>query len=68
MAGRGLIEHASHPEEGDIPQIVNPLALSGLARRHRPHAPDVGDANNDVLNALGFDADAIGNLIKNGVI
>ncbi|WP_456389663.1 CaiB/BaiF CoA transferase family protein [Profundibacter sp.] len=68
VAGRGLIEHASHPEEGDIPQIVNPLALSGLARRHRPHAPDVGDANNEVLNALGFDADAIENLIKNGVI
>jgi len=68
VAGRGLIETASHPEEGDIPQIVNPLAISGLARQHRPHAPDVGEANDAVLKGLGFDDETIAQLHKNGVM
>jgi len=68
VAGRGLIETAAHPEEGDIPQIVNPLALSGIARRHRPHAPDVGEANEAILKGLGLDAEEIKTLLNNGVM
>ena len=68
VAGRGLIETAAHPEEGDIPQIVNPLAISGIARRHRPHAPDVGEANDAVLKGLGFSDTEIEDLKKDGVM
>jgi len=68
VAGRGLIEIAEHPEEGEIPQFVNPLALSGLAMKHRSPAPDVGESSEAVLKGLGFDKETMDRFHKNGVI
>ena len=68
VAGRGLIEFADHPEEGTIPQFVNPLALSGLAKGNRSPAPDVGESSEAVLKGLGFAPETMARFHKNGVI
>jgi len=67
-SGRGLVEIIDHPGEGEIPQIVNPLALSGLARKRRSPAPEVGESSDIILNGLGFDAKTIEQFHKNRVI
>lgn len=68
VAGRGLIEYVDHPAEGRIPQIVNPLATSGLAVKGRAAAPEAGDATDAVLAGLGFDTDTIAQLRSDGVV
>lgn len=67
VAGRGLIEYVEHPTDGKIPQIVNPLAASGLAVKCRAAAPEVGDATDAVLSGLGFDPETIARFYKDGV-
>jgi CoA:oxalate CoA-transferase len=67
VAGRGLIEYVEHPTDGRIPQIVNPLAASGLAVKCRAAAPEVGDATDAVLAGLGFDPETIARFHKDGV-
>ncbi|MBV1927137.1 MAG: CoA transferase, partial [Rhodobacteraceae bacterium] len=68
VAGRGLIEYVEHPVDGPIPQIVNPLALSGLAHKQRKAAPEVGESNDAILAGLGFDPETIAKFHKDGVI
>ena len=68
VAGRGLIEYVEHPVDGPIPQIVNPLALSGLAHKQRKAAPEVGESNDAILAGLGFDSETIAKFHKDGVI
>lgn len=59
VAARGLIEWISHPSEGRIPILANPLARSGLTRQRAP-APSLGDhqAILDQPDALAATGDA----------
>lgn len=59
---RGLVEWFSHPTQGDIPQLVNPLTASGLTDPHRLPSPELGADTRDVLGELGYndtDIDAL---------
>jgi len=67
VAGRGLIEHIEHPTEGKIPQLANPLSLSGLTRRRRS-APRLGGSSETILDDLGFDSETRKQLFKKGVV
>ena len=43
VAARGMIEWISHPSEGRIPVIANPLHASGLTRDMLAPAPRLGE-------------------------
>ncbi len=51
---RKLIEWVEHPLEGRIPQIANPLGVSGLTDTQRSVAPALGADNDAILSELGF--------------
>ena len=51
---RELIEWIDHPVEGRIPQIANPLAVSGLVDAKRRGAPTLGADNDAILESLGY--------------
>jgi CoA:oxalate CoA-transferase len=51
---RKLIEWTNHPAEGRIPQIANPLSVSGLTDTLRRGAPALGADNDAILAELGF--------------
>jgi crotonobetainyl-CoA:carnitine CoA-transferase CaiB-like acyl-CoA transferase len=42
VAARGLVEWITHPSEGKIPVIANPLNASGLTQQGRKPAPTLG--------------------------
>jgi len=68
VKGRGLIEFIDHVRGANIPQIVNPLAGSGLVRRHRTQAPALGGDRDAILSELGYDAADLARFVKAGVI
>lgn len=68
VEGRGLVEFINHSAGVNIPQIVNPLSTSGLARRHRQQAPALGGDGNTILSGLDFDEADIKRFCKAGVI
>lgn len=68
VRGRGLVTTIDHPHEGRIPQIVNPLSISGIGREQRTPAPRLGADNNEVLRELGFSEADLERFRSTGVI
>jgi crotonobetainyl-CoA:carnitine CoA-transferase CaiB-like acyl-CoA transferase len=58
VAARGLVEWISHPTEGRIPVIANPLHASGLMREGRTPAPALGQHQEIVDRTAAAFADA----------
>jgi crotonobetainyl-CoA:carnitine CoA-transferase CaiB-like acyl-CoA transferase len=65
---RKLIEWIEHPTEGRIPQIANPLAVSGLANTMRRGAPALGADNDAILDSLGYSEAERGQLRRNYIV
>lgn len=65
---RGLLDWQADPRGSLGPQLVNPLALSGLARSRRTFAPALGADTVRVAARLGLSADEIDTLRAGGVI
>ncbi len=65
---RNLIEWIEHPTEGRIPQIANPLAVSGLADTMRRGAPALGADNDAILDSLGYSEAERGQLRRNYIV
>ena len=51
---RGLVRRIEHPQEVEIPELVNPLHPTGLVRERRKPAPMLGADTDDVLEMLGY--------------
>lgn len=68
VAARKLIHVIDDPAEGPMPQIVNPLAGSGLVREQRTSAPNIGFSNDEILHELGFETSDIESFRTQGVI
>jgi CoA:oxalate CoA-transferase len=54
VKARELIARSQHHIDGDIAYLRNPLHLSGIARKDRGPAPEMGEHNQEVLSELGF--------------
>ena len=68
VEARGLIRAATHPSDGPITELRNPLHQTGLVREHREAAPAMGANNNVVLKSFGLSDNEIEALTASGAV
>ncbi len=68
LIAREMIERHPHPTLGEVVFHGNPLRFDDFTPRERALAPDLGEANEEVLGALGVDADALAELREKGIV
>lgn len=49
----------THPRLGDIDLIAQPCEITGFDRSIRSATPDLGEHNDEILQSLGYDSEAI---------
>jgi crotonobetainyl-CoA:carnitine CoA-transferase CaiB-like acyl-CoA transferase len=68
VAARDMVGRVEHPDEGAIPQFVNPLWRAGLARKHHLPAPALGQHTREILQTLGYSSSEISRLSSDKVV
>lgn len=63
-----FFEEYEHPTEGSMRQIRSPFIIDGIEQSADLPTPNLGEANESILNELGLDAEAIRLLEEKGVI
>jgi len=64
----GVVRSVRHPSLGEIDLLAQPVVLDRTPSRMESAAPERGEHTADVLCGLGYDAAAIAELRRNGVI
>ena len=49
----------THPRLGELDLIAQPCEITGFDRAIRTATPDLGEHNDEILQSLGYDAEAI---------
>ncbi len=65
---RGMVFESDHPAAGRITGIGNPVKLSATPWRFRAPAPLLGEHTDEILCSLGYTAEEIAALRRDGVI
>jgi crotonobetainyl-CoA:carnitine CoA-transferase CaiB-like acyl-CoA transferase len=68
LLARGMIVELEHPLAGLVRSIGNPVHLSETPVTYRLPPPLLGEHNEEVLSALGYDAGQVEGLKEQGVI
>jgi crotonobetainyl-CoA:carnitine CoA-transferase CaiB-like acyl-CoA transferase len=68
LLARGMLERHPHPTLGEVVFHGNALRFSGAEPRARALAPALGEANDEILGALGIGPEARGALAARRVI
>ena len=63
----GMVTVAEHPTEGAYRVVANPLRFSDTPATLRSHPPALGQHSAEVLGELGYDAEEISALARDGV-
>jgi len=64
---RGLVQHASDAELGEVPHIRTPVKI-GEGVRVRTVAPKLGQHNAEIFGRLGLSEDEMAQLGERGVL
>jgi formyl-CoA transferase len=64
----GIPKSIEHPKEGATRLVGSPIALSATPPKFFRAAPRLGEHTEEILQRLGYDARAIGDLRAAGVI
>ena len=67
-SARGMIDRVIHPVLGEIPVVSTPVKFSNMTVGVRKAAPVRGQHTDEVLTALGYDANAIAGLRARKVV
>ncbi len=65
---RGMVQAYEHPRAGPVRVLGNPVKLSASPARLRVGAPELGQDTDAVLAALGYAADAVAALRRQGAV
>jgi crotonobetainyl-CoA:carnitine CoA-transferase CaiB-like acyl-CoA transferase len=68
LAGRALFTEVEHPTLGPVPQVAFPVKLSETPGRVAAPPPALGEHTDEVLRALGYDADAVADFRRHGIV
>lgn len=68
LLSRGMVERHPHPTLGEVVFHGNPLRFSDAEARARALAPSLGAHNAEVYGELGFGAEALERLARDGVV
>ena len=68
MAANGVFAELEHPRLGSIPTVNNPLNVQGVTKEKPVMAPEVGEHSREILRSLGYDAEAIEEMILRGCV
>jgi crotonobetainyl-CoA:carnitine CoA-transferase CaiB-like acyl-CoA transferase len=68
LLARGMVERHPHPTLGEVVFHGNALRFAGAEPRARALAPELGEANEEILGALGIGAEERRALAEQGVI
>lgn len=63
-----MFQQYEHPSEGSVRQVRQPVTVSGQPRQADRPPPRVGEDSQAVLSRLGFSAERIAELTREGVI
>jgi crotonobetainyl-CoA:carnitine CoA-transferase CaiB-like acyl-CoA transferase len=64
----GLVQSVNHPTVGEVPQIGPPITLSETPASIERPPPLLGEHTDEVLSAIGYDAERLERLHESGVI
>ncbi|MBC7248722.1 MAG: CoA transferase [Anaerolineae bacterium] len=68
VQARGMLVEVEHPLEGGLKQLGMPIKLSGTPGTVRTPPPRLGEHTEELLRALGYNAEAIADLREQGVV
>jgi crotonobetainyl-CoA:carnitine CoA-transferase CaiB-like acyl-CoA transferase len=63
-----LKRSVTHPRLGELDLVAQPCEITGFDREIRTATPDLGEHNDEILQSLGYDAEAIEKLRAAGAI
>ena len=68
MKANGVFTEFDHPRLGSVPTVNNPINVNGVAKEKPRLAPEIGQHSVEVLSGLGYEDQAIEELMRRGVI
>lgn len=68
LVHRGLFQEVRHPALGPVPQVGFPVRLSATPGRVEAPPPELGGHTDELLKELGYDAEAVAALRRDGVV
>ncbi|HWC01969.1 MAG TPA: CaiB/BaiF CoA-transferase family protein [Methylomirabilota bacterium] len=68
LVQRGLFTEVQHPKLGAVRQVAFPVRMSATPGRVATPPPALGEHTDQVLHDLGYDAEAIAGLRRDGVV
>jgi crotonobetainyl-CoA:carnitine CoA-transferase CaiB-like acyl-CoA transferase len=66
MKANGVFSELEHPQLGSIPTVSNPINIEGATKEKPRMAPGVGEHSREILRSLGYEDEAIEELILRG--
>jgi len=68
MKANGVFAEFDHPKLGSVPTVTNPINVNGVAKEKAQLAPEIGQHTMEILSGLGYEDEAIEELIRREVI